>query len=98
MDKGRFKEEFKRELLFFSMIASRDIEKGFTINQVEDELVKFASSFYGARVDFDPFAVKKCYFIATYAYQIIKGNIGEEYLDELCKDILEEIKIGGRNL
>lgn len=98
MDKEKFKKEFKRELVFFSMIAARDLEKGFTITQVEDELVKFTSSFYGARVDFDPFAVKKCYFIATYAYQIIKGNIEESLLDELCQNIIEDGKIRERNL
>lgn len=96
MDKEKFKKEFKRELVFFSMIAARDLEKGFTITQVEDEFVKFASSFYGARVDFDPFAVKKCYFIATYAYQIIKGDIEENHFDELIEEIMKEVKIGGR--
>ena len=90
MNRDKFKKEFKRELTFFSMIANIDLEKGFTIQQAEDELVKYTSSFYGARLDFDVFAVKKAYFIATYAYQIIKGSIDEAEIDYLCDEIEEE--------
>ena len=95
MDREKFKEEFKRELAFFNMITSRDLEKGYTINQVEDELVKFTSSFYGSRIDFDVFAVKKCYFIATYSRQIIKGELEENLFNELCDNIEEEKRIRG---
>ena len=95
MNKDNFIKEFKRELMFFNMVANKDLELGFTIEQVEDELVKFTSSFYGARLDFDKYATKKCYFIATYAYQIIKGNILDEYLEELWNDILEEKRVMG---
>ena len=79
--------------MFFNKTANRDLKKGFTIQQVEDELVKFSSSFYGARIDFDENAIKKCYFIATYDYQIIKGNIEDIMLNELCDEIEEENRI-----
>jgi len=95
MDRLKFKKEFIKELAFFSEISSRDLEKGFTIEQVEDELIKFASSFYGARLDFDDYAAKKCYFIATYPYQIIKGKLEDIYIKELCDEIEEEKRIRG---
>ena len=95
MNRNKFKKEFLTELTFFNEIAKRDIQKGFTIEQVEDELIKFSSSFYGARLDFDDYAVKKGYFIATYAYQIIKGNIDNLCIDELCEEIEEEKRIRG---
>ena len=95
MNREKFKKEFLKELEFFNIISKRDLQKGFTIEQVEDELIKFSSSFYGARLDFDDYAVKKCYFIATYAYQIIKGNIDNILLNELCDEIVEEEKIRG---
>ena len=93
MNRDKFQKEFISELLFFNGIANRDLKSGFTIEQVEDELVKYASSFYGARLDFDEYAVKKCYFIATFAYQIIKGNIDQVELDELCNEIDEEKRV-----
>ncbi len=93
MNRVKFKNEFKRELVFFSMIANIDLEKGFTVDQVEDELIKFTSSFYGARMDFDVFAIKKSYFIATYPRQIIHGNIEETEIDHLCDEIEEDAKI-----
>ena len=93
MNRDKFKDEFRKELVFFSMIANMDLEKGFTIQQAEDELVKYTSSFYGARIDFDVFAVKKAYFIATYSDQIIKGNILEIEIDNLCDKIEEDIKL-----
>ena len=93
MNREKFKKEFQRELVFFSMISNLDLENGFTIGQVEDELVKYAYSFYGARLDFDAFATKKAYFVATYAYQIIKGNIDEKEIEYLCDEIEEEFKI-----
>ena len=95
MDRVKFRKEFIKELAFFSEIANIDLKKGFAIEQVEDELVKFSSSFYGARLDFDEYAIKKCYFIATYAYQIIKGNLEDNYLKELCDEIEEENRIRG---
>ena len=96
MNRDKFKKEFLKELAFFNMISARDLQKKFTIEQVEDELIKFTSSFYGARLDFDDYAVRKCYFIATYAYQIIKGNIDNTLLNELCDDIEEEKRIRGK--
>ena len=96
MDKVKFRREFLKELVFFNDIANRDLQRGFTIEQVEDELIRFSSSFYGARLDFDEYATKKCYFIATYAYQIIKGNIEGDMLKELCDDIEEENRIIGK--
>ena len=93
MERVKFKREFVEELAFFNKMANRDLKKGFTITQVEDELVKFSSSFYGARIDFDEYAIKKCYFIATYAYQIIKGNIDDILLNELCDEIEEENRV-----
>ena len=93
MNKDKFKKEFNRELVFFGMIASRDLENGFTVNQVEDELIKYSSSFYGARIDYDVFALKKAYFISKYAYQIIKGDFDSKLLDELCNEIEEENRI-----
>ena len=95
MNRGKFKGDFINELMFFSGVANRDLKKGFTIQQVEDELIKFTSSFYGARLDFDEYAIKKCYFIATYAYQIIKGRLDQREIDELCDEIEEEEKVRG---
>ncbi len=92
MNKEMIKKSFLEELKFFSLIAKRDLEKGFTIEQVEDELIKMTSSFYGSRLDYDEFAMQKGYFIATYAYQIIKGNFDDEYLEEFYEDICENIK------
>ena len=97
MNKEKFKKEFVSELLFFNDVAKRDLKRGFTLEQVEDELVKCASSFYGARIDFDEYAVKKCYFIATFVYQIINGTIDEIEIDELCNEIDEEKRISGVN-
>lgn len=90
MNREKFKKELLEELKLFCSVAGRDLKKGFTIEQVEDQLVKLSSSFYGARLDFDDYATKKCYFIATYAFQIIKGNFDEEYLNELCDEIERE--------
>ncbi len=94
MNREKFKKEFVNELTLFHMVSKTDLEKGFTIEQVEDELVKYTSSFYGARIDFDEYAIRKCYSIATFAYQIIKGNISKKEfeieLDELCNEIEEE--------
>ena len=92
MNREKFKKEFAYELVFFNKIANNDLKKCFTIEQVEDELIRFTSSFYGARLDFDEYAVKKCYFVATYAYQIIKGKIEEKEINELCNEIEEESK------
>lgn len=97
MNREKFKKEFISELLFFNAVANRDLKRGFTIEQVEDELIRFSSSFYGARLDFDEYATKKCYFIATFTYQIIKGNIDEVELNELCNEIDEENRISGIN-
>lgn len=85
MDKEVIKE-FKEELNFFHLLARRDIEEGFTINQVEDMLDKCSTAFYGSRIDFDELASKKCSFIAVHYYQIIEGNI-EEDLEEFYSDI-----------
>ena len=95
MDRQRFIREFIKELAFFSDIANRDLKKGFTVQEVEEELVKYSSSFYGARIDFDEYAVKKCYFVATYAFQIIKYNIDNTLFNELCDEIEEENRIRG---
>lgn len=97
MNRGKFKGEFINELMFFSGVANRDLKQCFTIEQVEDELIRFTSSFYGARMDFDEYAIKKCYFIATFAYQIIKGNIDVSEIDKLCDEIEEEERISGIN-
>ena len=72
------------------MIAKRDLENEFSIEEVEDELVKYSTSFYGARLDFDKYAVKKCYFIATYVSEIIKGSINIKEINNLCDEIEEE--------
>lgn len=93
MNRERFKKDFAKELMFFSMVAARDVQKGFTNEQVEDELIKYSSSFYGARIDFDEYAVEKAYYIATYSYQIIKGNINNESIDELYDEIEEQNKV-----
>ena len=93
MNREKFKKDFLTELAFFNFIAINDLDHNFTIEQVEDELVKFSSSFYGARLEFDEYAVKKCYFVAMYPYEIIKGKRLNEYLDKLCDDIIEEKRI-----
>jgi len=95
MNRGKFKGDFINELMFFGTVANRDLKNGHTIEQVEDEFIKFCSSFYGARLDFDEYAVKKSYFIATYASELINGHIDEENIEALCDDIEEEkIRVG----
>ena len=56
MNREKFIKEFQRELVFLSMLASRDLEKNYTLAQVEDGIVKSAASLYGSRLDFDMFA------------------------------------------
>ncbi len=92
MDKENIKKNFLDELNFFHLIALRDLNKGFTLEQVEDELARFTTSFYGARLDFDDYATIKCSFILTYLYQIIKGNISDEYLEEFYSDVENKMK------
>ena len=87
MDKEKVTKEFKEELNLFSIIAKRDLENGFTIDQVTTEILKLAQSFYGARIDFDSYATDKVYFIGTYVNQIIKGNLLDEYFEEFSDDI-----------
>jgi len=41
-------------------------------------------------LDFDKYAVKKCYFIATYVSEIIKGSINIKEINNLCDEIEEE--------
>ena len=93
MNRGKFKDDFVNELLFFGSVANRDLESGLSIEQVEDEFIKFCSSFYGARLDFDEYAVKKSYFIAMHASELINGHINQENIEALCDDIEEEEKI-----
>ncbi len=93
MNREKFKKEFLEELKLFCLVAQRDLKKGFTIEQAEDGLIKATSLFYGARIDFDDYAEEKCRFIATYIFQIIKGNFNEEYLNELCDEIERKKKM-----
>ena len=93
MDRGEFKKRFIKELTFFNVISSFDIKDGYTIEQVEDNLVKFSSSFYGSRTSVDNYAVNKAYFVATFAYQIIKGNFDEVEINALCDEIEEENRV-----
>ncbi len=93
MDRVEFKKRFLKELSFFNVIANFDLKEGYTINQVEDILVKFTSSFYGSRLKIDKYAINKAYFVATYAYQIIKGNFDEIEINYLCDEIEEGERI-----
>lgn len=93
MNKKEFKKEFLLELAFFSAISTIDGKKGFTIKQIEDALIKYASAFYGARIDFDFYAKVKCYFVATYAYQIVIGNELDQYVDEFWTEIEDKKKL-----
>jgi len=93
MDRVEFKKRFLKELTFFNVIASFDLKDGYTITQVEDILIKFSSSFYGSRLKIDKYAINKAYFVATYAYQIIKGNFDEIEINNLCEEIEEGEKI-----
>ena len=86
MNKEIMKKEFMEELKLFNVLAQRDLQK-FTVDQVEDELIRLAESFYGARIDFDENALLKCSFVKTYFHEIISGNIIQEYLDEYLEDI-----------
>ena len=93
MDRIEFKKRFIKELTFFNVIANIDLKDGFTIEQVEDNLIRFSSSFYGSRMSVDKYAVNKAYYVATYTYQIIKGNFDEVEINALCDEIEEENKI-----
>ncbi len=93
MDRVEFKKRFLKELTFFNVIANFDLKDGFTITQTEDNLIKFTSSFYGSRIKVDKYAINKAYFVATYAYQIIKGNFDEIEINYLCDEIEEGERI-----
>ncbi len=93
MNRGLFKGEFINELMFFGTVAQRDLKLVNNLEKVESELITFTSSFYGARMDFDQYASKKCYFIATYAQNIIKGKIDMKDIEQLCDEIEAEEKI-----
>ena len=90
MNKDNIKKEFMEELKLFHLLSQRDLKKGFTIEQVENELNICSESFYGSRLDFDEFALQKCNFIKTYLYQIVKGNFEDEYLDEFYNEIKDK--------
>ena len=87
------KKEFMEELNLFAKLAQRDLKKGFTIDQVCDELDRCSEAFYGSRLDFDPYALNKCSFVKTYLNQLVKGSIEEEYLEEYLNDINNSRKI-----
>lgn len=93
MDRVEFKKRFIKELKFFNVITSFDLKDGFTITQTEDNLIRFSSSFYGSRMRIDKYAVNKAYFVVTFAYQIIKGNLDIDEINELCNEIEQEEKI-----
>ena len=93
MDRLEFKKRFLKELTFFNVIASFDLKDGYTITQTEDNLIRFSSSFYGSRIRIDKYAEYKAYFVATFTYQIIKGNFDEFEIDELCNEIESDEKI-----
>ncbi len=90
MNKEKFKKEFVDELLFFSSIVNRDAKRGYSYDQIEDGLIRYTASFYGARQNFDAYATKKCYFIATNASSIIEGKGLLNQIDKLYKEIEEE--------
>ena len=95
MDRQKFRKEFIKELAFFAAIAERDLQNGHSLNEVEDEMIRFTSSFYGARLDYDEYAAKKCYFIATYPRRVINGGLEDILLKELCDEIEEEKRVRG---
>ena len=90
MNKEKFKKEFVNELLFFSSIANRDKKRGYSDEQVEDGLIRYTATFYGVRQNYDAYAIKKSYFIATYVKEIIKGKSILNEIDRLYKEIEEE--------
>ena len=93
MNRDKFKKEFYEELAFFRNLAFRDLKKGFTVSQVGDSFSVFAYSFYGSRLTFDAFATKKAYFVAKHAYHIMKGDLEDKLVNELCDEIEEDNKI-----
>lgn len=93
MDRELFKKKFKQELIIFHIYAKQELAKGYTITQIEDNLIRLAPIFYKARELFDPYALRKCYFIYTYVYQIIKGSVLDEYLNDFCDELERENKI-----
>ena len=93
MSKDLLKSEFSTELVFFHAICERDLLKGYTNEQVEDLLINYAKKFYEGRSCVDAYSEEKTSFIITYAYQITKGNIQEEWLDEFCNDIYSKIGV-----
>ena len=90
MNKRVVKAEFVNELMFFSGVSRRDLNSGLSLEEVEDALIRYSSSFYGARIDLDQYAIKKCHFIATYAEQIIKGDIIEKDINAFLDEIIED--------
>ena len=87
------KDAFKNELLFFYKTILNDLNNGFSLEKVEDGLVKLTASFYGARLPFDKYATDKCYFIATNALKIINGeNIDSEIEDFYIEMINKKVK------
>ena len=93
MNRDNFKKEFYEELEFFRNIAFSDLKKGFTVNQVGVDFGVFTYRFYEARSDFDIFALKKYNFVSKYVYYIIKGDLEEKLINELCDEIEERNKI-----
>ena len=101
MSRGKFKGEFVNELMFFSMVVNRDLKVLTKENAgvkdakdimevVEEDLIKTSSSFYGSRLEYDKYGVKKSRFIARYAEEIVKGKINEKDIDELYDEIEDE--------
>ena len=93
MDRVKFRREFIEELAFFSKIANRLVKEGYTKEQVDERLILYSTSFYGALLDFDKYATKKSYFIATYPRLIYNGELDDKLLEELCDEIEEEERI-----
>ncbi len=93
MDRVKFKKEFIEELAFFSKIANRYVKEGYNKEQVDERLIIFSTSFYGALLDFDKYATKKSYFIATYPRLVYNDELDIKLLEELCDEIEEEEKI-----
>ena len=95
MDRQKFRKEFIEELAFFSKIANRYSNKEYTKEEIDEKLINFSSSFYGARLNDDKYAIKKGLFIATYPRQVYDGGLDNNMIDELCDNIEEENRIRG---
>ena len=81
-------EGFKNnELKMFYNLAKTDLLNGFSKGDIIDGLTNLAEAYYGTRMEFDPYAIKKCYFIISHMIDIVHGDKLDSEFDELKEEI-----------